>query len=138
MTNPKPHDREPIAWEQDHNGEWNEAVTNPKPDPMERAREAVVEALQDTWNEFCADTSNYPDCFEWRGRKLYADFNRGNFATMVTEQLTALSEAGLLPGEDEVVVPRSFVWAVRAFFDRSGPHPHPVEYDMLRDELAAL
>lgn len=47
----------------------------------------VTEALQDAWNEFCDDTGNFPDCFEWRGRKLYADFHRGNFARMVAEHL---------------------------------------------------
>ena len=84
-------------------------MTNPKPDPMERAREVL----------------------EWVQRDSHHDD--------VDEILTALSEAGLkILGEDEVVVPRSFVGAVRAFFERSRPFPYPVEYDALLDELAAL
>lgn len=53
-------------------------------------RDVLAEAMQVAWNDFCNDTGHYPDCFEWRGRKLYADFSRGNFAQMVVDRLVAL------------------------------------------------
>ena len=91
-------------------------------DPMERAREAVARPT-------CQKVPRNTD-----GAPCLLPFGGVHPACV----LTALSEAGLLPGEDEVVVPRSFVGAVRAFFERSRPFPHPVEYDVLRDELSAL
>lgn len=49
--------------------------------------ESVRDAMQDAWNDFCSDAGNHPDCFYRQGRKLYADFTRGNFAQMVAERL---------------------------------------------------
>lgn len=53
--------------------------------------EQVAEAMQRAWNEWCDDTGAFPDCFEWRGRKLYADFSRSNFAEHVAGWLRASS-----------------------------------------------
>lgn len=54
---------------------------------MQEAEKRVVNALQLAWNDFVGDTGCYPDCFEIRGRKLYADFSKGNFALYVSAWL---------------------------------------------------
>lgn len=51
--------------------------------------EQVADAMQKAWNDYCDDTGCFPDCFDQRGRKLYADFSRGNFARLVTDWLNA-------------------------------------------------
>lgn len=47
----------------------------------------IAEAMQDAWNEFCSDAQAHPDCFYREGKKLFADFGRGNYARMVAEHL---------------------------------------------------
>lgn len=52
-------------------------------------RDEIVMALQDAWNDFCDDAKAFPDCFTiTRGPKLWADFQKGNFAQMVADALT--------------------------------------------------
>lgn len=58
------------------------------PNPQAATRETVAKAMQMAWDDFVGDTGCYPDCFERRGGKLYADFGVGNFATMVAGWLT--------------------------------------------------
>lgn len=47
----------------------------------------IAEAMQDAWNEFCADAQAHPDCFYREGKKLFADFSLGNYALMVSNHL---------------------------------------------------
>jgi len=63
----------------------------------EQIREAVTDSMQRAWDSFVADTGCYPDCFTHEGRDRFsAAFWRGNFASMVTDNLVAaLAEAGL-------------------------------------------
>lgn len=65
----------------------------PRPQPERElnapSEQRVSSALQQAWNEFCDDTGCFPDCIEMRGRKLYADFNIGNFSRTVSELLRA-------------------------------------------------
>lgn len=50
---------------------------------------AVAAAMQHAWDDFVGDTGCYPDCFERKGGKLYADFTVGNFSHMVADALAA-------------------------------------------------
>lgn len=67
---------------------------------MTVTRKQVVEAMQDAWNDFCTDSGDHPDCFDVYnhrgtlidGHTMHADFERGNFATSVTDILNALLE----------------------------------------------
>ena len=55
--------------------------------------EQIAEAMQDAWNDFCADTGCVPDAFEIRGprtTRVYFNADRGNFAEMVTNRLEAI------------------------------------------------
>ena len=70
---------------------------SPRPAPAEPGgpqathevtREQIVEAMQDAWDSFVADTGCPPDCFSRTGRLLYADFAVGTFATYVRDCLT--------------------------------------------------
>lgn len=50
-------------------------------------RAMVVEAMQDAWNDFTCDTGCFPECFTIQRGRLFADFERSNFASMVTTRL---------------------------------------------------
>lgn len=56
----------------------------------------VADAMQSAWNDFVGDTGCYPDCFEYKGGKLHADFRIGNFSRMV---------AGWLGAHGHVIIP---------------------------------
>lgn len=50
--------------------------------------DAVAEALNTAWSEFCADTGCHPDCITQEGKGvLSADFGRGNFTAHATAWL---------------------------------------------------
>lgn len=62
--------------------------------------EMVAAAMQEAWDEFGSDTGCFPDCFRLtRGPKLWANFQTGNFALMVTNHLNAALAAALSNGE---------------------------------------
>jgi hypothetical protein len=65
--------------------------------PMPVTRAMVVEALQDAWNDFTSDTGCFPECFKVIRGKLFADFDQGHFASMVTTRL--LDEMARAEGE---------------------------------------
>ena len=46
-------------------------------------RDALRDAMQEAWDEFCSDTGCHPDVLWREGRKTFADFGRGNFSLMV-------------------------------------------------------
>lgn len=52
----------------------------------------IAEAMQDAWNNFCADAQAHPDCFYREGRQLFADFQRGTYASQVARQLRFIVE----------------------------------------------
>ena len=64
-------------------------------------RAAIEAAMQDAWNDFTADTGCFPDAFELRGRKLYADFGRGNYGRMVCAYLSPWLRA-VLTSDDTI------------------------------------
>lgn len=66
------------------------------------AREVLVKALQWAWNDFCNDTGEYPGVLYRQGRKLYAEFDRGNFVSMAVDRLAA--DGYHVCGEGEGVV----------------------------------
>ena len=59
------------------------------------------DAMQDAWNDFCSDTGHHPDCFSRKGASLYADFNVGNFAEMVSTRLECALSARVAELEAE-------------------------------------
>ena len=51
-------------------------------------RQILVDALQEAWDDHCADTGCYPDFLEIeRGGKANANFKHGNFADYVAAKL---------------------------------------------------
>ena len=62
----------------------------PRRDAEWALRDLVVEAMQDAWDDFVADTGCYPDCLTvTRGPTVTADFGRSNFALGVAQRLHA-------------------------------------------------
>lgn len=57
--------------------------------------------MQDAWNEFCTDSGSHPDCVYRKGRLLYADFTRGNYAQWVTDRLNRLTAEKGTSGNQE-------------------------------------
>ena len=58
--------------------------------------EMIAEAMQTAWNDFCTDAKAFPDCFKIKKGKLSADFNKGNFSSMVTSRLNYLLKENFL------------------------------------------
>ena len=52
--------------------------------------EHVAEAMQRAWNDYCTDTSEFPNCFSLEGRMLFADFYRGSWSVHVADHLRHL------------------------------------------------
>lgn len=73
-------------------------------------RDQVVDAIQDAWNDFVADTGNYPDAFEHEGRDRFRlNAGRGNWASWITDDLNRRLASGVpstpqAPDERDVVV----------------------------------
>lgn len=87
----------PASFTNDVQAELEARMTDPSPQPEPsgwRAKEspawdALAEAMQSAWDSFVGDTGCFPDCFELKGRKLYADFSVGNFKVMVADHMRA-------------------------------------------------
>ena len=72
------------------------ALTQPKED-VEQVEDIVTEAMQDIWNDWCADTGSIPCDFERKGRKTY--FQAGKWASNVARQVQCrLAAQGYIGG----------------------------------------
>lgn len=74
-------------------GEQQPSLASPAAEP-ELSPGSVAAAMQRAWNDFCADSGNYPECFTVRGKELSADFSAGNFARFVARELKAQPAPG--------------------------------------------
>lgn len=81
-------------------------MTEPSPSILAEAerllnREALEEALQAAWNDFCSDTGCFPDCFSMTKKELWADFRKGPFANEVALHLSRAVAAALQAKQDQ-------------------------------------
>ena len=59
--------------------------------------EQMADALQRAWDDFVDDTGCFPDCLSLQGKRISAEFDRGNFARYVAgwlDVVVALQPAG--------------------------------------------
>lgn len=63
--------------------------------------DTVRAALQEAWDDWCADTATYPDCFiVSRGPRLAADFGQcPNFTASIAMEINRLHDPGWQPIE---------------------------------------
>jgi hypothetical protein len=70
------------------------------PSPGSEFESALAEAMQDVWNDHCADTGCFPTCFELHGprtSRLAADFHGSHF---VSEIVKLLRHRGYIPNTE--------------------------------------
>lgn len=98
---------------------WN-TRTQPRAD-VEQVEDIVTEAMQDIWNDWCADTGSIPCDFERKGRKTY--FQAGKWASNVARQVQCrLAAQGYLCSNDTTKVTQE-----NSYVTEAPPEWQPIE-----------
>ncbi|WP_060441582.1 hypothetical protein [Serratia marcescens] len=66
-----------------------ECLANREAQPV--SVEAITEVMEQEWNEWCDDTGNFPDDFEWKGGNGILSYEPGKWSRRVAKMIINLT-----------------------------------------------